>query len=216
MNKALKWYNLISKVYDFSTLADKPYHQARHHAIQTLELEPGDVVVDLFCGTGVNFPFILPKIRPDGLLIGVDGSAGMLNKAQRRITHLGMDAPRIHLLERDLRDVQPNFLEDILPKGKIPKVLITLALSIFEDYETVLANLYNAMPPGTRFALMEIYAERGARGGWLFNFIGQADVSRRVWEPLKTMLSSYQEEWLPFGLRFIQGSLVVASGVKGY
>lgn len=214
MNTTLNWYNLFSRVYDFSTFEDKPYRQSRQRAIQTLELQPGDVVVDLFCGTGVNFPYILPKIGPDGLLIGVDGSTGMLDKARQRITRLGLDASPIHLLARDLRDVQPDFLEGVLPEGKTPKVLITLALTVFEDYEAVFANLYNAMPPGTQFALMEVYAEKGARGARVANFIGQADVSRRVWEPLKTRLSAYQEEWLPGQFRFIQSSLVVASGVK--
>ena len=215
MNTTLNWYNLFSRVYDLSTFGDKPYRQARQRAIQTLELQPGDVVVDLFCGTGVNFPYILPIIGPDGLLIGVDGSAGMLDKARRRMARLGLDASRIRLFARDLRNVQPGFLEGVLPEGKTPKVLITLALTVFEDYETVFANLYDAMPPGTRFALMEVYAEKGTRGAWLLDFVGQADVSRRVWEPLKTMLSAYQEEWLPTRFRFIQGSLVGASGVKG-
>ena len=215
MNTTLNWYNLLSRVYDFSTLGDKPYRQARQRAIQTLELQPGDVVVDLFCGTGVNFPYILPKIGQGGLLIGVDGSTGMLDKARQRMARLGLDASPIHLLVRDLRDVQPGFLEGALPGGKTPKVLITLALGVFEDYEAVFANLYDAMPPGTRFALMEVYAEKGARGAWLLDFIGQADVSRRVWEPLKTRLSAYQEEWFSFPFRFIRSSLVVASGIKG-
>lgn len=214
MNMTLNWYNLLSRVYDLSTFEDKPYRQARQRAIQTLKLQPGDIVVDLFCGTGVNFPYILPKIGQGGLLIGVDGSTGMLDKARQKMARLGLDAPRIHLLARDLRDVQPGFLEGVLPEGKTPKVLITLALTVFEDYEAVFANLYNAMPLGTRFALMEVYAEKGTWSAWLLDFIGQADVSRRVWEPLKTMLSAYQEEWLPFRFRFIQSSLVVASGVK--
>ncbi|NOY98405.1 MAG: methyltransferase domain-containing protein [Chloroflexi bacterium] len=215
MNRTLNWYNLFSKVYDLSTFGDRPYRQARQRAIQTLDLQEGDVVVDLFCGTGVNFPYIFPEIGPDGLLIGVDGSAGMLDKARRRAAQLGPDASRIRLLARDLRDIQPGFLEDVLPDGKTPKVLITLALGVFEAYETIFANLYDAMPNGTRFALMEVFAEKGARGAWLLDFVGQADVSRRVWEPLKARLSAYQEEWLPAHFwRFIKSSLVVASGVK--
>jgi SAM-dependent methyltransferase len=215
MNTTLNWYNLLSRVFDLSTFRDKPYRQARQRAIEALELQPGDAMVDLFCGTGVNFPYIVPKIGQDGLLIGIDGSTGMLDKARQKMAHLGLDAPRIHLLARDLRDVQPGFLDGALPEGKTPKVLITLALGIFEGYEAVFANLYNALPSGTRFALMEAYAEKGARGAWLLDLIGLADVSRRVWEPLKTTLSAYQEEWLPGRFRFIQCALVVASGVKG-
>lgn len=45
-----KRYDKFSYIYDWT--GDYPYHQVRQNAIDKLQLQEGDVVVDLFCGTG--------------------------------------------------------------------------------------------------------------------------------------------------------------------
>lgn len=46
-----------------------------------LNLTPGMSVLDLGTGTGVLIPYIKEKIGPDGKLVAVDASRGMLDKA---------------------------------------------------------------------------------------------------------------------------------------
>lgn len=99
--------------------------------------------------------------------------------------------------------------------GVVPKVLITLALGVFSNYEEVFTNVFNAVPDGTRFVIMEGYCEEGARGGWLINFIGHSDCRRPVWEPVKALTDDYHEAWYTPGFKVIKGSLIVATGVKG-
>lgn len=52
----------------------------RRKAVSLLALRPGDCAVDLCCGTGDFFPHIRKKIQ-HGLLIGIDFSAPMLDRA---------------------------------------------------------------------------------------------------------------------------------------
>ncbi len=214
MNNTLAWYDRLAVLYDLLTLRDRPYRRARELAIQMLELQEGDVVVDLFCGTGVNFAAILRRIGPTGRIIGVDGSAGMLAKARRRIQRNGWNPDQIELVKQDLGACRADSLASILPEGCIPKVLITLALTVFPNYEDVVDCIFTAMPEGTRFALMEVYAPPRARGVKLLNFIGAADCSRRVWEPFKARAARYQEIQRPFPSLYIQATLVIATGVK--
>jgi ubiquinone/menaquinone biosynthesis C-methylase UbiE len=42
-------------------------------------------VVDIACGTGLNFPLIEEVIGPDGRIVGVDLTDAMLAQAQDRI-----------------------------------------------------------------------------------------------------------------------------------
>jgi ubiquinone/menaquinone biosynthesis C-methylase UbiE len=56
----------------------------RREAIQMLDLTRGDMVVDIGCGTGLNFPLLQEVIGSEGKIIGVDLSDAMLDKARRR------------------------------------------------------------------------------------------------------------------------------------
>jgi ubiquinone/menaquinone biosynthesis C-methylase UbiE len=215
MNDTLRWYNKLSAIHDLLSFRDWPYRHARQQAVKRLALRPGDVVIDLFCGTGVNFELILPPIGKTGKLIGVDGSPGMLARAQKRVQRNQRQTDQATLLEKDLLQVEPGFLADVLPQNAVPKVLITLALGVFSNYEDVFNRIYAAMPEGTRFAILEGYCKEGARGAWLLNFIGHSDCRRRVWEPVQALTADYHEAWYPTRFMYIQGSLVVASGVKG-
>lgn len=96
-NQALRWYNGLSLVHDLLSFNDWPY---RKQAINMLDLQPGDTVIDLFCGTGVNFGPILERISKHGRLIGIDGSAGMVARARKRINKAGWKPEQIALIER--------------------------------------------------------------------------------------------------------------------
>ncbi|MGH2838447.1 MAG: class I SAM-dependent methyltransferase [Thermoleophilaceae bacterium] len=58
-------------------------------AVARLELEPGQVVLDVACGTGLNFDGIQERIGPGGRLIGLDLSPDMLAIARRRVEAAG-------------------------------------------------------------------------------------------------------------------------------
>ncbi len=57
----------------------------RRRAVQALRLRPGDTVVEIACGTGLNFALIEQEIGPKGRIVGVDLTDAMLARAQHRI-----------------------------------------------------------------------------------------------------------------------------------
>ena len=61
----------------------------RKIAVKALKLQPGDVVLELACGTGINFPLYQQYIGPEGRIIGVDITDAMLEQAQKRIDNNG-------------------------------------------------------------------------------------------------------------------------------
>src|SRR5438552_18452461 len=80
--KKAKHYDITSRFYP---APGYPQRAQRLRAIQALGLCAGDSVVDLACGTGLNFPVIEEAIGPDGRIVGVDLTDAMLAQAKDRI-----------------------------------------------------------------------------------------------------------------------------------
>ena len=76
----------MAKTYDQSTLGGDYY---RRQAVARLAPARGEVIIDVGCGTGLNFAAIRQAIGPSGRLIGVEQSPGMLDRARTRIERQG-------------------------------------------------------------------------------------------------------------------------------
>jgi demethylmenaquinone methyltransferase/2-methoxy-6-polyprenyl-1,4-benzoquinol methylase len=91
--KVQAMYQSGAKHYDFTTilfrligLRMKTY---RLLAIKNLALLRGKLVIELGCGTGLNFPLLIEQIGPEGRLVGVDLTPGMLEIARERVERSG-------------------------------------------------------------------------------------------------------------------------------
>ncbi|HEV8650122.1 MAG TPA: methyltransferase domain-containing protein [Actinomycetes bacterium] len=83
---ALDLYRQLAGTYDLATGWLEPY---RHRAISKLGLQPGDVVLDVGCGTGMSFTPIEAAIGPQGRLVGIEQSPEMLAHALARVRAAG-------------------------------------------------------------------------------------------------------------------------------
>ena len=97
----MKWYDLIAPAYD--RVIQKRYYTYRQAAVQALQLKPALTILDIACGTGLNFELIMEKIGTQGTLIGVDSSTEMLNRARRKV--LLKKWQNVHLLKTDLHNL---------------------------------------------------------------------------------------------------------------
>ncbi len=87
-DQALAQYRRRAGVYDFELALFEPI---RRDAIARLALRPGDVVIDVGCGTGLSFAMIQDAVGPDGRIVGIEQSPDMLDKARERVVQLGWD-----------------------------------------------------------------------------------------------------------------------------
>jgi predicted TPR repeat methyltransferase len=92
----------------------------RRRAVNNLGLEPGQVVLDVGCGTGLMFEAIEERIGPTGSLIGIELSPEMLAVAAERVAAHRWE--NVSLLEAPAEEVDPS------PRGRIcqPKALVEL------------------------------------------------------------------------------------------
>lgn len=95
----MNWYDTFSYFYDMST--EHFYNSVRQTAFERLEKDNIAVLIDFACGTGQNFPHLIKRLGEETCIVGTDLSAGMLEKAKRRVTGRGWQ--NVSLLEADAR-----------------------------------------------------------------------------------------------------------------
>jgi SAM-dependent methyltransferase len=86
--RSIQQYRRLAPVYDVMARAGMRY---RRRAVELLYLRRGDIVVDVACGTGLNFQPIIERIGREGRLFGIDLSPDMLERARERVVVAGWD-----------------------------------------------------------------------------------------------------------------------------
>lgn len=196
-------YDLTAKLY---YLVGYPQRNHRRRAVEALQLDTGDTVIEVGCGTGLNFAMIEQAIGPEGRIVGVDLTDAMLAQAQSRIEENGW---------RNVGLVEADALEFEFPAG-VDAILSTYALTLVPRCAEVIARGSDALEPGGRWVVLDTkLPERAPR--WVarlalatlrpFAVTEEEWMERGPWEEVRTVMnatlgdSSWEE--LFFGLVFL-------------
>jgi demethylmenaquinone methyltransferase/2-methoxy-6-polyprenyl-1,4-benzoquinol methylase len=141
--KKAKHYDITSRFYP---VPGYPQRAQRRRAVQALGLRPADSVIDIACGTGLNFPLIEEVIGPAGRIVGVDLTDAMLARAQHRIETNGWS--NIGLVQADAADFD-------FP-SEVDAILSTYALSQVPECAEVIAHGAAALSAGGRLVVLDL------------------------------------------------------------
>jgi demethylmenaquinone methyltransferase/2-methoxy-6-polyprenyl-1,4-benzoquinol methylase len=143
--RSAKHYDITSRFYP---VPGYPQRAQRLRAVQALRLGPGDSVVDMACGTGLNFSLIEQAIGPDGRIVGVDLTDAMLAQAERRIEVNGWS---------NISLVQADAAEFDFPT-EVDAILSTYALSQVPQCGDVIAHGAGALSRRGRLVVLDLKA----------------------------------------------------------
>jgi ubiquinone/menaquinone biosynthesis C-methylase UbiE len=204
MGGSTGWYDLFASFYDSST--EKLYVEQRVLARQALDLQPGQSVLDLPCGTGQSLGNLATG---EGTYVGVDFSAGMLARCARKAG----DKPGIVLLQGDARTVSGADLEAAGGPPEVDRLHVFLGMTAFPDWQAAFTNLWGLLAPGGRCVLVDVHADPLTFQGRMVNLVARADITRRFWEPLEAVAEQYERRELP-SLPEHGGTMYLATGIK--
>jgi ubiquinone/menaquinone biosynthesis C-methylase UbiE len=200
--KKARHYDVTSRLYP---VPGYPQRAQRLRAVRALGLRAGDTVVDMACGTGLNFPLLERVVGPDGRIVGVDLTDAMLARAQDRIGTNGWG--NISLVQADAAAFE-------FPAG-VDAILSTYAMTQVPECAEVIAHGAAALAAGGRWAVLDLKVPGGtprwvARAGTAivrpFASIDEWTM-RRPWEAIRGAmreeLADFSWTELFFGTAFL-------------
>jgi arsenite methyltransferase len=125
--------------YDASAARTMPLRQ---RTIALLQLQPGDVVLDVGAGTGLSYPLLLQAVGPTGRVLAFEQSPEMFALAQGRVQAAGWH----HLWHTR------SSAEDVQLPQPADAVLFNYTHDITRS-PTAVANILRQLKPGARVAL---------------------------------------------------------------
>ncbi len=118
----------------------------RQEAISKLNLKAGETVVDIGCGTGLNFPLLYKAVGERGQIIGVDISEEMLDQARRMAAAYQWENVQFNCADA----AQFEF-----PSG-VDAIVSAYTLTLVPYCERVIMNACAALVPGGRLVVLDM------------------------------------------------------------
>lgn len=196
--KRAKHYNFTANLYYLLGFREWEYLK---RAVRELNLKYGDTVVEIGCGTGLNFPLLQKEVGPEGKIIGVDLTDAMLDQARRRVSENGW--LNVELVLSDAAKFR-------FP-SKVAGIISTFALTLAPEFDTVIRNGCMALPPGRRWVILDLKmpSNRLSRLAPLFIlFVKSFGVTRdlmlrRPWESMNKYLKNVSLSEFYLGFAYI-------------
>ena len=133
-------------------------HPGRVDAIERMGIKPGDRVLEVGVGTGINTA-LYPS---DCAVTGIDFSSSMLEKAHDRIARKGVR--NVRLLQMDAQNMK--FADDSFDIVYAPYVI-----SVVPDPVAVTREMYRVCKPGGKIIILNHFRSKSRLGSWLEKII---------------------------------------------
>jgi L-amino acid N-acyltransferase YncA/2-polyprenyl-3-methyl-5-hydroxy-6-metoxy-1,4-benzoquinol methylase len=167
--------------------------------VAVAELKPGETVLDLGSGGGIDVLLSARRVGPGGLVYGLDAAPEMLALARANAAEAGVVNA----------EFLPGTIEDIpLPEAQVDVVISNCVVNLSTDKARVLAEAFRVLRPGGRLGISDVIAAGDADPQ------RRADAERRTGCAAGTVTAAqYREQLLAAG--FTQIAITPVADASG-
>ena len=173
----------------------------RKTAVSLLQLQQGDTVIDIGCGTGLNFSLLQQYVGPGGRIIGVDITREMLAEARARIQKYNWR--NVELIHADATSYK-------FPE-KVDAIISSFAITLASEYDQIIKSGNRVLSPGKRLVVLDL-KQPEKLPLWLVKLgvlmtrpfgVSLELADRRPWESIEKYFSKTSMQELYYGFAYI-------------
>lgn len=116
-------------------------------------IEPGETVLDLGCGAGIDTVIAARRTGPSGRVVGLDFLPEMVDRTAKAAAEAGLD--NVEVLEGEMEAIP-------LPNDSVDVVISNGVINLSPRKARVLAECARVLKPGGRFCVSDLAVEENA------------------------------------------------------